>query len=274
MSFNTEAIETRYKSLLSINNKFERYKKFMSAPFIIMFVGMFSIPAIFSKSEIYLPYLMISLMIAVVISMILIGRKQNKYVMKRDDYVFFTFYNVYDKMKAFSYSKTNENFNSVMKSIKKLSDYVGQWAPKAPEVISKLPNSINQNLISKLAPLIKEEYERGGQIQTIGALNQAMMNMIYSISSAGLTLQALQRLDELLVSLPESKMTLTVQKEPIYLKYPILKFMIPPICGIILFYVFNSADPTHLQTTLGFTLSISTAVLLAVIQLSRNNKRN
>ena len=273
MSMTPEALETKYQSLLSVHNKGLKLHKRTSTLIFFAVITFFVMTYITSTLKIASVYSLIVPGVFAIVAVI-ISTRSNKYVMKNNDYLFFTFYDLYKQLKIFSYSKTDESFNSSTKSITRLSEHVGKWAPTAPEIISKLPNNISRNLISKLLPLIKEEYTQGGKLQTISSFNDAMINMIFSLSSSGLTLPTLERLNEILTNLPDPNLPLTIQKEKIYSKYPVIKYIwIPPVCGLILFYVFNSIDPKQLHATLGYTLGISSAVLLGVIQLSKRSQR-
>src|SRR5256885_1550206 len=103
MTLNPEGLETRYQSLLSLNNKLAKIRILSLIPVFLMIGTLFSMTYIASAIGLDPKYaITIPLIFVIIVVFVLI--RSNKYIMKKDDYLFFAFYDVYKKLKTFAYS--------------------------------------------------------------------------------------------------------------------------------------------------------------------------
>jgi hypothetical protein len=237
-------LETRYQTLLSINNKLHLYKNVVGILTIPM-IGSIFLPISLSNNLPTNPLIILIGPFAVMILQIALVMRSNKYVMKKGDLTFFRLYDAYHKLRTYRDAKTIEiPKENARTSIILLANHVATWAASVPESILKLPNTISKNLKEKLLPLINDK-----EIDTISSfIDITLFNAIFQMPENGPTLETLERINNGLESLPSSKELLKVKKKRrIGTKNLKLSFIIGGIVVYVLGWVYvQSSQPAEI----------------------------
>jgi len=210
-------------------------------------------------------YLGSSILVGFSIGIIIVIKLPSRKLEKKE-MIFFEFYKAYKKISEYKYRDANINTKKYLNAIKEMSYFIGRWTrTDAPTAISELPDSIGDNLSEKAEALFKENNSEN--IQSFIDIIEKFTMFCYDKEPSAELLRAFnEQLIE--IDIKESKKTDLEKPSNLLLKL----IWIPPILGIILFVVFNSIDSEQIHASLGYSLSISVIVLVAIVTLVKRGK--
>ena len=178
--------------------------------------------------------------------------------------IFIRFFKTYNILNVYQYRETIQDTKKYQNAIRNLALFINRWTRNtSPLAIAGLSDSIYKNLINRIIPIYKNN--KSDDIQRFLELLEKMVLVTYKDEP---TRQALTYFNK---KISEYKEEITKEKEerPPSPKQILLKYVwISPLAGIIIFFVFNQIDSSRLYDSLGYAITVSVVLLVAVVTIS------
>lgn len=252
-----DQVNDRYRNLLHMlqrkKNKtviglvllFSSVLVFTSLSSIMIFLG---IPLNTTPAENPLSLVPIILVISMMIGGLALFTIGGKQIFDKHQKMFFEFYHTYVVLKEFLDVKGKREKRRAIKRINDLSYYVESWTDgRAPTIISKLPESIDEKLQGKIYPLIKQS-----KIDELSNFVQVIYELSYAVYEKELTESQLFKLESVLSNIqptPESRIAKIT--DPLRKQQFGKIFAVSLIPTIILIIILSFSELGWGQTALG-----------------------
>lgn len=259
-------LDNKYKTLSSDKMKYDLTHNSVQYLLILAVYAILGIILYVDKPYSILFLLSLIGLVIIVILLTYIIKKPARRLEKKE-IIFLKFCKTYQTVKKYQYRDNDRDTKKYNGSIVGLAYFVGSWARRdTPSEISSLPESISKNLRDKPIRLFKENSKDG-----ISMFTKYLGEMVFFTYKNEPTLDILKEFNKKLLSLPEPKQPLMVQKKvKISSKYSFLKFIwISPLAGVIIYIVFVEIWPTKQFESAQAALAGALAIMLAIVQLAR-----
>lgn len=265
-----DGLERKYKVLAS-NVKTLRLHKQIAAAIVFCMIGLIVVvPSLLTALNIPtkdLAYGFIGSFIVVFIALFLVMVRSNKYVLEKDDMMFFRFYDSYFKSLTYVDAKSNQTKKEAKESIRRLFRHIDSWSESAPSQLIIIPISISKKIQEKVIPLLEED-----NIEAISKFANHLSNFVFAIPN-GVLITALTNLDVNLGHLDEPIKPKTIRgKDGIFHQYPYLKFICLGIMAGTLLYLTLSYNGADQSQAIGFSVATSVGITMGLPNLIRYKK--
>jgi len=202
-------------------------------------------------------------LIASIVSIIYLIKMSTRYL-EKNEILLLEFFTAHKKISQYKYKKAKSDLKKYQEAIGDLAYFIGSWTRKgAPTAISELPNSLSSNLRTMIIPIFQQSDTK--QINQFIKLLEKIINLSFDQE---LTAEVLRALNEEIAGYKIQTKTVE-EKIPNMFKRLI---WIPLVAGIVFFYVLYKADPSQLQSALGWSVTTAVAILIAIVTLARRIK--
>ena len=184
--------------------------------------------------------------------------------LEKKEIIFLKFYNTFQKINEYKYRDSKQDTKKYRTNIIELASFIGGWTRNsAPTDLSELPYSISSNLKKNIVSIIKENNSK--EIEILIKLLEKMMMFTYDQEPTAQLLRAFNEDISEFEYLEDKKI-----KEEKTTNNLLLKLIwIPPLAGIIFYFILLEANPTDIQSALGYSVPLSVVILIALVTLVR-----
>lgn len=253
-------LQTKAKTLRSDRIKQKVVSNLLSPSMILGLLGFAGVIGYFQNTGNMPLEIAVGSLIAAVVSGIIWAKYPIRYLVKNEK-TFLEFFTAYEKIREFTHRDSNINTGKYQQAVKDLAYYVNSWTRNyTPNDISELPESISSSLKNKIVPIYQENDSI--QIEYFTKILEKIVTICHGTELSASILRSFGN-DLLLFKVKETK---KIEKErQTNLVYKLL--WIPPLTGIILFYIFNEVDSTQVHASLGYSITIAVAVLIVIVTI-------
>lgn len=254
-------LDRKFTAIKGIKNNSSRHNRI--GGLLILFALVFVIiTSVFQPNFIPIEYQIIGLIIVPVVISILILKRAGKYSTTQQQSFFFDLYRIHEDIQTFLDLKTDQTKDKAIESIREFGHQMHFWSHYGPVVFDDTPFKIYREIYEKVIPIVDDK-----QIPEIKSFHSFLLKLIMGIETKGYSKELFVDFKNDLDSLPKPDKVTKIKKSPsTFQKFPQLKFIwIPPIIGIGLFFLFNSLDESQIHASLGYSLTISSGLLIAII---------
>lgn len=196
-----------------------------------------------------------SLVIALIMIIALLSKIRGMRI-KKKELIFWYFGKTHESLQTFLDVQTKENNKNIQESFSDLANYIVDWTSiTAPKALSKLPNSIVDNLKERIIPLIKAR-----SINDLKQLKDLIYEFLVSIYENEPDTKNLTSLNYELESFP--KITEVEERiESIFYKKPLLKPIIISIIFSMIFFGILILLQAPIWQAVGFSIASAIGII-------------
>jgi len=254
--------ERKFKSIESMKNKSSLHNK--SAGILIIFaLAWIIIVSVLQLDFISLEFQIIGLIIAPIGIAIGLLKRAGKFSLKINQDYFFTIYRVIVDLQTFHDLNTEQSKKNAITSVFELTHLFGFPHQFGYVIFDDTPSKIYFGIRYRIVPLIKKR-----DLANIEKFNSILHDLIYSIESKGISKEPFIQFSNNIEQFPKIEEEDHDKPPSFFQKRPQFKYVwIAPVVGSVLFYIFYNIDTSQLHASLGYSLTISTGLLIAILTL-------